>query len=379
METFHAHLKNYCKRTDLLLLLLALISCMLGLVFIYSATLSENSNRFMIVQIGAIILGVIAFIVMSFVDFENFSRFWPVFFVLNILLICSVIILGEAGDSGNKSWIRFAGIGIQPAEFGKLIYIFTLSCHVSQLKDRLNALPSVIRLVLHGIIPVACVYLSSGDLGMALAYIFIFAIMIFLSGISKKWIAAFVGLSALAVPVAWKFMAVYQKARILVTYSPAMREIEQYKRFYYQTQQSQIAIGAGKLFGSGYMQGRQTQYNMLPAKYTDSIFSVVGEEFGLVGCCVVIILLAAIISRIFYNGARCDSSFGRMACCGIGSMFMVQSVINIGMCVGVLPVIGLTLPFFSYGGSSVLTMFMSLGIVAGFALRRRPTWLRGGA
>lgn len=380
MNSFGAHIKHYLKHCDLLLFCVALVCSCLGLVLIYSATFNFDSPKFMIVQAFAICLGVVAFVVMSLIDFENVSRFWPYFFVFNILLICSVVVFGQEGNTGNKSWLRFdaIGIGIQPAEFGKLIFIFTLASHIDKLKDRINSFGAVCMLALHGVIIIACVYLSSSDLGMALAYIFIFAVMLFVSGLKLRWIGGFAVAACAAAPLVWKMMGTYQKARILVTYSPEMRAVPEYSRFYYQTQQSQIAIGAGKLFGSGYLQGKQTQFNKLPAKHTDSIFAVAGEEFGFLGCCVIILLLTILIVRIFYNGARCDSRFGHMACCGIGSMFMIQCIINIGMCVGVLPVIGLTLPFFSYGGSSVVTMFAALGIVAGFALRRRPTWLRGG-
>ena len=279
--------------------------------------------------------------------------------------------LGTAGDTGNRSWIRFGGIGIQPAEFGKIIFICTLACHIDRLKDRINSVKAIVQLTLHFLLTVAAVYIPSKDLGMAVAYVFIFAIMMFSSGLSWKWIGGITAGAVAVSPLVWRFLGDYQRNRILVLFDPAIDP-----SIYYQTDQSILALGAGQFLGSGYMQGRQTQYNILPAKYTDSIFSVIGEEFGFVGCCVVIVLLGTLVLRLFYNASQCDNRFSYLICAGMASMFTIQILINIGMCVGVMPVIGLTLPFFSYGGSSLVTMFLSLGIVAGFVLRQRPAWLR---
>ncbi|WP_458862084.1 FtsW/RodA/SpoVE family cell cycle protein [Acidaminobacterium chupaoyuni] len=373
MKNFFASLRGYLKQTDLTLLFLALITSFLGLVFIYSATRSYDTSKFIIVQGGAIFIGIFAFIMASLIDFENISRFWKVFFVFNLLFLASVFVLGEEGGTGNRSWIRFAGIGIQPAEFGKLIFIFTLSSHINQLKERINSIWSVIQLCLHGLITTAFVYLFSKDLGMAVSYLFIFAAMIFVSGISLKWIFAFLGVGAAGSPLVWKFLSKNQKDRILVILDPSINPAR-----YYQTAQSKLALGAGQLYGSGFLQGRQTQFNKLPAKHTDSIFSVIGEEFGFIGCCVIMVLLALIILRIFRDSTKAGSNFGFLMCVGIGSMFMVQTIINIGLCVGLLPVIGLTLPFLSYGGSSIVTMFLAIGVVASFVMRQRPSWLRSG-
>lgn len=365
-------IKSYLRHIDLALLVLALICCAGGLVAIYSATLTLESNKFLIVQGGAIFIGIICYFIASAVDFENISRFWKFFFVLNILFQLSLFVLGEAGNTGNRSWIRFAGIGIQPGEFGKVIFICTLACHIDRLKDKLNKVSSVVQLVLHGGLTIVAVYLPSDDLGMVVTYVLIFALMVFASGLNWKWICGIGAAGLAASPLLWQFMGSYQRNRILVLFDPAISP-----KIYYQTAQSIIAVGSGQFLGSGYMQGQQTQYSKLPAKYTDSIFSVISEEFGFVGACLVLILLASVVLRIFYDAGQCDSRFSYLVCIGIGSMFMVQVLINVGMCLGVMPVIGLTLPFFSYGGSSVVTMFASLGIVAGFVLRQRPAWLRG--
>lgn len=373
MKKIFREIREYCRHADLALLLLALVCACLGLVTIYSATFSYHTNRYLIVQGAAIGLGVLCYLIASLVDFENLSRFWKVFFLLNLLLQLAIIPFGSEGDTGNRSWIRFdsIGIGIQPAEFGKVIFIFTFAAHIHQLKEKLNSPLSVLQLLAHFGIIAAVVFVPTRDLGMAVTYVLIFAIMMFASGLNWKWIGGMGLAGAAAIPVLWNYLADYQKNRILVLFDPAISE-----KIYFQTGRSILALGSGQLLGAGYLQGRQIQGNRLPAKYTDFIFSVIGEEFGFVGCCLVMVLLASLVFRIFYDAAHCDSRFSYLMCAGIGSMLMVQILINIGMCAGVAPVIGLTLPLFSYGGSSIVTVFGSLGIVAGFVLRQRPAWLR---
>lgn len=373
MKKVFREIKQYCRHADLALFLLALTCSLLGLAAIYSATLNYGSNRYLIVQGAAILLGIFCYTVASLVDFENLSRFWKIFFALNLLLQLLIIPFGSEGDTGNRSWIRFQsiGLGIQPAEFGKVIFIFTFAAHINQLKEKLNSPFSVLQLLAHFGVIAAAVFVPTKDLGMAVTYALIFAIMMFSSGLNWKWIGG-MGLAGMAaVPVLWSFLEDYQRNRILVLFDPAISE-----KIYYQTERSILALGSGQLFGSGYLQGAQIQGNRLPAKSTDFIFSVVGEEFGFMGCCAVMILLSALVFRIFYDAAHCDSRFSYLSCAGIGSMLMVQILINLGMCAGVAPVIGLTLPLFSYGGSSIVTVFGALGMVAGFVLRQRPAWLR---
>ena len=372
MIKFLRGIQTYLRHTDLFLLLLALLCSGLGLVAIYSATYTMDSDRYIVIQSVAICLGTLCFIIASLIDFENISRFWKWFFLLNVLFQLAIIPLGHAGDTGNRSWIQIApGLNVQPAEFGKLIFIFTMACHMNQLKDKINRVTSVGQLIVHFAVILAVVFIPTRDLGRAVAYTLIFVVMLFASGLNWKWLGGMTAAGLACVPLVWAFLDTYQKNRILVIFDP---EIDPAR--YYQTEQSKIAIGSGQFLGSGYLQGRQTQHNSLPAKHTDSIFSVIGEEFGFVGCCVVLVLLTILVLRLFYDAGRCDGRFGYLVCIGIGSMFMVQTIINVGMCVGVLPVIGLTLPFFSYGGTSLVALFGALGIAASFILRQRPAWLR---
>ncbi len=365
--------KAYLRHADLYLLTLALISSGYGMLLIYSATRSYETNRFVYVQLAAILVGLCAFVIISLVDIDLFSRFWMLFFVLNLVFLASLAIFGVGGDTvGNKSWIRFNGfIGIQPAEVGKILFIFTLSQHLSLLKDHLNRPSSLLQLSAHALITAAFVYVFSDDLGMTLAYVFIFVVMIYAAGLAKRFILIGTALVLCATPVVWNFfLKSYQKTRILVIFNPSLDPDTAYHAL-----QSQIALGAGQLTGRGFLQGRQTQYSILPTKHTDFIFSVAGEEFGFLGCMLVILLLSLLILRIFYVAYKSSSDFSFLVCVGIGGMLLFQTFVNIGMCVGLTPVIGLTLPLFSYGGSSIATTFTALGIVSGIRMRARPSWL----
>lgn len=360
-------LDRYVRTIDYFLLVIALICSACGLVLIYSAAaaLSEDSSRFITVQSAAIVLGLIGFVVMSCVRWENHTRFWRIVLVLNILFQLSLVVFGYE-DGGNRSWLRFAGIGIQPGEIGKLLFIFTFAKQAALYRRQINHWKSLLMLGLQLAVMVLAILLPSHDMGVALSYVFIAIAILFAAGLSLKWFAAGIAVIAAAAPVLWKFLSTAQKNRILVLIDPSIAPDA-----YWQQEQSRIAIGAGRLFGQGYLQGSQTQHNMLPEKQTDFIFAVAGEEWGLVGCLLILILLNLLIFRVFYVAYRADGHFLTLVCTGIGSMLLYQTYVNIFMCLGVGPVMGLPLPFFSYGGSAMVTSFLAIGVAAGISMRTR--------
>ena len=360
-------LDRYVRTIDYFLLVIALICSACGLVLIYSAAaaLSEGSSRFITVQSAALVLGLIGFVVMSCVRWENHTRFWRIVLVLNILFQLSLVVFGYE-DGGNRSWLRFAGIGIQPGEIGKLLFIFTFAKQASLYRRQINHWKSLLMLGLQLAVMVLAILIPSHDMGVALSYVFIAIAILFAAGLSLKWFAAGIAVIAAAAPVLWKFLSTAQKNRILVLIDPSIAPDA-----YWQQEQSRIAIGAGRLFGQGYLQGSQTQHNMLPEKQTDFIFAVAGEEWGLVGCLLILILLNLLIFRVFYVAYRADGHFLTLVCTGIGSMLLYQTYVNIFMCLGVGPVMGLPLPFFSYGGSAMVTSFLAIGVAAGVSMRTR--------
>lgn len=362
---------RYWKNTDLYLLLLAILCSGISLTLVYSTTYSSGSLSRFKVQLGAILLGIACFIIISVVNLEGMARYWKWFYVLNIALQLTLYTPFGYSEGGNHSWLRFGSIGVQPAEIGKVLFICTFAAHLSSVFDNLNHWRTLIPLGIHLLVIVGIIMVSSDDAGMALAYIAIAAIMLFAAGLSLKWFAGGLVLIVAAVPFIWRMMSGYQIRRILVLFDPSIDPDT-----YYQTLQSKIALGAGQLTGRGFLQGNQVQYNILPTSSTDFIFSSAGEEFGFVGCAAILILLILLILRLFYVSYKGATTFSTLVASGIAGMFLFQTFINVFMCLGMFPVIGLTLPLFSYGGSSVVTMYMALGLAAGVRMREKPSWLQ---
>ncbi|MBE6915637.1 MAG: rod shape-determining protein RodA [Ruminococcaceae bacterium] len=359
-------IKQYLKQIDLLLLVLSLLATGFGVVLIASATKSYGSESYVQIQLIAAAVGLLLFFLLSVMDVESLCGIWKVLYVLNLLLISSLIFFGTgAEDTGNRSWIRFGGIGVQPAEVGKILFILTLSGHIYSLKDEITNFSSLIKLLIHAFLPIVLIVVVSGDLGSALAYLAIFLIMIFCAGVKLRWFACGIGITAAAAPFLWTLLRADQQMRIRVVFNP---ELDPLGRGYHAIQ-SKIALGAGGIFGRGLGGGTQTQYGYLPAKQTDFIFAVAGEELGLIGCLIIMALLTAIIIRCFVIANRSGDSPTSLVCIGVGGMMLFQTIENIGMCIGLMPIIGLTLPFFSYGGSSVLTVFWAIALVSAAKMR----------
>lgn len=361
---------HYLKHTDFYLLLIALTCSCYSLVLVHSATLSDDTNRYLYVQLAAVVIGLIFFVFISLVDFETLTPLWPWILGVNVAFQCLLIPFGKS-VGGNTNWIMLGPISIQPDEIGKLLFIFTLAAHVTLVQDRINELRMLILVCMHTLLLMGVIMVTASDMGTAIAYFAICVIMLFAAGLSLKLFACGAVLTVAGIPFIWHFIQDYQKERILVLFDPSINT-----NISYQTSQSKMAIGAGEMFGQGYMQGNVTQYGQLPAKRTDLIFSVAGEELGFIGCVLIILLLSLLILRLFYVSYRANDTFSTLLVVGIAGMFLFQTFENIFMNIGLFPVMGLTLPFFSYGGSSVVTMYTAVGIAAGVRMRVKPSWLK---
>lgn len=374
MSGFRKTLKNFFGQIDTKLLFLALFASSFGMMLITSATQSMGSGSFIKVQLVATLAGVFLYLIISWLDLDSAGSWWPYVYVANLLLICSLIFFGTgAEETGNRAWIRFGSIGIQPAELGKILFTVALAGHISSLRDRLDSPLSVILLGIHALIPIGLIYVVSSDLGSALVYVVIFVSMMFCAGIKLRWFAGAIVALGAASPLIWKFfLREDQKMRVLVVFNP---ELDPLGRGYHAIQ-SKIAIGSGQLFGRGLGRGTQTQLGYLPAKQTDFIFSVAGEELGFLGCLAIILILSLIIARCITITMRSSSFASYLISAGVSAMLIAQTIENIGMCTGLMPVIGLTLPLFSYGGSSVLAVYMALGLISSTRMRGYPSRLR---
>lgn len=365
------------RQADWLLLCLCCGAALFGLVMIASATNFLNSWKMVIVQACAIVLGVGIYFLMSQIDLTEAAKRWK--WLLGFGIVMFLLLKTPLGieNNGNRAWLGIQGFpaNIQPAEIVKLTFILVLSRQLVWVKENwgLKSLRSIAFLAGHVLLMVGLYYVISSDMGSALVYVFIFAAMAFVAGVAARWfIIALLGGGA-AFYLLWELDKIpdYMKERFMVVFD---HNLDPLGAGWQQTR-SLLALGGGKLTGQGLFHGIQTQgeySGSLPFRYTDFIFSAIGEELGMLGALFTLLLLTAIIIRCVYVGLKTKNYMNRLICIGIAAMLVFQVAINVGMCVGSFPVIGLTLPFISYGGSSLVTMYLAMGVVSGIHMRPQP-------
>ena len=369
MHRFIEELKDFSKKADWVLLIMCLVTAGFGLIVIASATQAPKFEgtgpRYIIIQLVAIALGVFLFAVVSAIDVDFISEHRMALVLFNVFLLLLLIPFGTDNGSGNRSWLHFPGfpVNIQPAEICKITYILIMASVMASHQNNISGIPSVMHMVLHLGLLVGLNMALSRDAGVSLIFVFIFIGMAFGGGVSLWWFALAIVAIAAAIPVAWPLLGEYQQERILVLINPEFDKMGTGAR--YHSKINLQSLTGGGLTGQGLFNGNRTQGGNLFAQHTDYIFSSIGEELGFFGCVLVMLLELAIIARCVYVGVRCQDYMRRQICYGAASALMFQVMINVGMCIGVMPVIGLTLPLISYGGSSVVTIFAMLGLVSG--------------
>ena len=368
MRRFIEEIKDFRKKGDLTLLALCLGISLFGLVCIASATTAEKFDgnfRYIALQTAAVLMGTAAYILISSIDLDMMSehRAWLVAF--NCVLLLMLIPFGTDNGSGNRSWLNIPGLpfNIQPAEICKITYILIMASVMSSHQNRISHFSSVMHMVFHLGLLFGLNMVLSSDMGVSLIFVFIFIGMTFAGGVSLWWFALAIGGMAAALPILWQFLGDYQKERIMILIDPSFDAQGTGAR--YHSKINLQSLTGGGLTGQGLFNGNRTQGGNLFAQHTDYIFSSIGEEMGFFGCLLIMVLELAIIARCIYVGAKCPDYMRRLVCFGAASALMFQILINVGMCIGVMPVIGLTLPMISYGPSSVVSIFGMLGFVSG--------------
>ena len=368
MHRYLEELKDFRKKGDMVLLIMCLIVAGFGLVFITSATSAAKfgSNfRYIALQSVAIMMGVAAYIMISSLDLDFLSEHRGMLVLFNCMLLLLLIPFGDDNNSGNRSWLDIPGLPfmIQPAEICKVTYIIIMASVMSSHQNTISHPISVIHMGMHLMALVGLNLVLSSDMGVSLIFVFIFIGMTFAGGVSVWWFGAAIGCIAAAFPVLWQFLGEYQRNRILILFDETIDPQGINER--YHSMMNLKSLTGGGLTGQGLFNGNRTQGGNLFAQHTDYIFSSMGEELGFIGCVLIMCMEFAIIARCFYVGVKCQDYMRRVVCFGAGSALMFQVLVNVGMCIGVMPVIGLTLPFISYGASSVVTIFAMLGLVSG--------------
>ena len=374
MRDFIQELKTFHRKGDMLLLMLCLATSAFGSLIIASVTNAAKfggSTRYIAVQIGATILGVLLYAVMSSIDTDVFSEHRLLLVGISMVLL---VPFGTDNNTGNKSWIEipFVHINIQPAEICKILYILITASIMASHQNRASHIWSVSHVGIYLALFAGANLLISSDMGVSLIFVFIFIGMAFAGGISLFWFALVGGAVAAAFPFIWtNVFSEKQRNRILYVFIPDVIDPEGLDEGWHTTESLKSLTGGG-FTGQGLFNGNRTQGGSLFAQHTDYIFSSIGEELGFVGCFLVICLLLLIIIRCIWVGIHSKDYMRRLVCVGAASAMIFQVINNVGMCLGVTPVIGLTLPFFSYGGSSIVTTYAMLGLVSGVHARPAP-------
>ena len=367
MRRFIQELQDFTKKGDFVLLLICLITSAFGLIAVASTAtgkFDEGSIRYVLIQLLSTVLGVCMYAIMSSIDIESMSERRNLLVAFNITLLLMLIPFG-VNRGGNRSWLDFPliPINIQPAEICKITYIIIMASVMSSHQNRLSSIPSVMHMVFHLAILVGLNMALSKDAGVSLIFVFIFVGMTFAGGVNIGWFILAISLIAIAIPIVWPFLGEYQQERIMVLIDPTFDAMGTGARYHHKI--NMLSLTGGGLTGQGLFNGNRTQGGLLFAGHTDYIFSSMGEELGFFGCVMIMLMQFAIIARCIWVGVRCQDYIRRLVCYGAASALIFQVTINVGMCIGVMPVIGLTLPLISYGGSSVVTIYAMLGLVSG--------------
>ncbi|MGF7056729.1 rod shape-determining protein RodA [Brassicibacter mesophilus] len=358
--------KKFWKKFDFVLFFTVILLSIYGLVILSSATAGENSMQDLKTQGIAFVLGIVTVVILVMINYETFGKLYMVIYVFCNLLLLAVLVFGIGEDTwGAKSWLVIGPVRFQPAEFVKIGIIVSVAKYIEKNQDKINQLFTLAKILVFAFIPVGLV-LMQPDFGTALVFIFFIVTMLFIAGLDFKYIlyAAIAGIISL--PILWFSLAPYQKDRILVFVDPARDAMGSG----YQVIQSKIAIGSGKLLGMGLYNGNQTQFGYLPEKQTDFIFAVIGEELGLVGGVILLVLYFIMIYRLIKIARNSKDLFGSLIVIGIASMMVFHILENVGMTMGLMPVTGIPLPFISKGGTFMLSNMISIGLTLSVAVKK---------
>ena len=362
--------KDFLKGTDKLLVGLCILLSAFGTIMVYSATrrtLTEDAliPRDVRTMIIAVILGLACALIISLIDYDALARLWPLIALVCLGLMVSLFFIGDApeGRSDAISWIKLGSFYFQPSELLKIGFMITFAVHLDSIKHDINKFRNVFLLGMHAMVAIALVILT-GDLGSALVFMVMTLGMLFAAGLYVRYFIFGIGTVALLAPILWfEFFSDFQKQRFMAIYAPDALTEATYEEVIFQQQQGINAIGSGKIFGQGLFNGAYTQSGLVPESRNDMIFTVIGEELGLIGAIAALLLLLVLVIKIVNVGQRAASFTGKIICTAVAVMIVAHVVINIGMCLMVLPVIGITLPFMSAGGSSNLCIYFAIGMV----------------
>lgn len=360
MKHILSRMADFIRESDKILLLLSIFTTMYGCAAVFSATYYMESYRPVIVQLLCMVMGIIAAIIISAIDYQIMIKRWYFAAALGLIPVFLTFFIGFAPEgTDDKAWLDLGITSFQPAELLKICFIITFSAHLNHVKPNINKFKYLIPVVIHGSFPVLLIHFQ-GDDGTALVFAIMVLFMMWAAGVSWKYFLIAFSSAIVASPFLYFFvMNEDQRERIKSLFDPNA----DIKGILYQQWRGKMALANGGLTGQGFLKGDLTQTGIVPEAHNDFIFVSIGEELGFLGCMAVVLLLAAICFRCIMVAKMSTKDTGKFICVGMFAILFAQMVINIGMCISLLPVIGITLPFFSAGGTSLLCLYFGIGLV----------------
>lgn len=358
---------GFWERLDYILLISTAILILFGILVIASATqgaVDPDLIRRVPDQITFATAGIIVMFAVAFIDYRILGGLYLWLYVTMIFLLVLVQVAGVQGDAGAQRWVNL-GIRIQPSEIGKIIIIITLSTYLATRYQQMDRLTTVFKSLLHVLVPAFLIFIQP-DLGTTVVFLVIWASIIWAAGLRLKHIALFTVVGLILLPAGLSQLQPYQLSRITTFLNPESDRDAQYN-----IDQALISVGSGGVFGKGYTVGAQNAGRFLRVRHTDFIFSVIAHEFGMVGAMGTMGLIGVVILRILRGARLASDPLGSMICYGVGGMVFFQTVVSIGMNLALMPVTGLTLPFVSSGGTSLLFTMIGIGLVQSVIVRRK--------
>lgn len=353
---------------DWTLFLVAAALAVIGVINLYSATSAARAalSDIYIQQVYWLVLGGILAAVVAVIDYRHYERLGYLLYGLGIIFLILVFILGK-DIRGSSRWIAIGSFGFQPSEFSKLFLIIALAKYLhDDPRTEPRSLKDLVAPALIMIVPTFLV-LKQPDLGTALIHLLIFVTICLLTRIRWQTLAGITVSAGILLPLQWTYvMKDYQKQRILVFLNPEANILGSG----WHAHHARVAIGAGGVTGEGFMQGTQNQFHFLPDQHSDFPFAVFAEDWGFLGCFVLVALYAFLVLWAIRIGSTAKDRFGAVLAIGVGAMIFWHAFFNLGMVTGILPVVGVTLPLFSAGGSSVLTIMLGMGLLMNVSMRR---------
>ncbi len=359
MKVFSTSIKERLKQLDFVILACALGMTIMSVLTLYGIRDQyAGGSRMFIVQSVAALLGLVSVIVMSLFDYDAIvTKLWLPIVGVSVALLIVVKLFGynPSESSGPRLWLDLGVIDWQPSETVKMLFIMSLSKNIDLVKEKINHPRSLLFVGAHALLIIGLVIFID-DLGSALVFMCIFAVMMYTAGLSLWYYVGVIGAAVVAMPYIWPHLGLYQQMRILAGFDPTISE-----KYGYQPLKSRAAISAGGFWGKGLNGG--SEYLKVPVATTDCFFAITAEKFGLFGALMYMLMMTVLIIRVIHIARVSRKDTGTYICAGVVAIMIAQTTENLGMCLAMLPVVGITMPFLSYGGSSMLSTWMLLGLV----------------